>query len=298
MSYLGINPNTPLLNTSTETFSGNSAATQFTLNRAVASASDLDVMIGNVMQRPFADYSAGNVTLLFATAPATGTQNITVTYRGGALNSLDLTASVFNTGTEGQPSVYSLAGENTGIYWPSSTSLGVTVSSANRLVVNGNATSVSSTTGAIVVSGGAGIGGNINTTGNIVTTNTTESTSVFTGALKVGGGAGIVGNLNIGGDITCVGDFTVNGTFTTTGTDSLEVNDPFVFLANANPGDTYDSGIISQYYDGTNTRYTGYFRDITDNKYKLFGNLLTQPTTTVDTGNASFQLQDLVLANV
>jgi len=298
MSYLGIDPNTPLLNTSTQTFSGNAAATQFTLNRAVASASDLDVMIGNVMQRPFTDYTAGNVTLLFTSPPASGTQNITVTYRGGALNSLDLTASVFNAGTEGNPSVYSLAGENTGIYWPSSTSVGVTISGANRTIFNANATSVSSTTGALVVQGGAGIGGNLNTSGNISTTSITESTSVYTGALKIGGGAGIVGNLNVGGDITCVGDFTVNGTFTTTGTDSLEVNDPFIFLANANPGDTYDSGVISQYFDGTNTRYTGYFRDITDNKYKLFGNLLPKPGTTVDTGNASFQLQDLVLANV
>jgi filamentous hemagglutinin len=78
----------------------------------------------------------------------------------------------------------------------------------------------------------------------------------------------------------------------------LDVTDPFVFLANANPGDTYDTGIISQFYDGVANRYTGYFRDITDNKYKLFGNLLVKPTTTVDTGNASFQYQDLVLANL
>jgi hypothetical protein len=95
-----------------------------------------------------------------------------------------------------------------------------------------------------------------------------------------------------------VGDFTVNGTFTTTGTDSLEVNDPFIFLANANPGDTYDTGVISQFYDGAANRYTGLFRDITDNKYKLFGNLIVKPTTTVDTGNASFTLNDLVLSNV
>jgi hypothetical protein len=61
MAYLGLQPNTPLLNTSTQTFSGNSVATQFTLARSVASASDLDVMIGSTLQRPFADYLAGNV---------------------------------------------------------------------------------------------------------------------------------------------------------------------------------------------------------------------------------------------
>jgi hypothetical protein len=78
----------------------------------------------------------------------------------------------------------------------------------------------------------------------------------------------------------------------------LEVNDPFIFLANANPGDTYDSGVITQYFDGANTRYSGYFRDITDGRYKLFGNLLTKPTTVVDTGAASFAYNDLILANL
>jgi hypothetical protein len=69
-------------------------------------------------------------------------------------------------------------------------------------------------------------------------------------------------------------------------------------LAENNPGDTYDSGVISQYYDGANLRYTGYFRDITDAKYKLFTNLLTEPTTTVDTTDPSFEYTDLILANL
>jgi hypothetical protein len=51
-------------------------------------------------------------------------------------------------------------------------------------------------------------------------------------------------------------------------------------------------------YDGANLRYTGYFRDITDAKYKLFTNLLTEPTTTVDTTDPSFQYTDLILANL
>jgi hypothetical protein len=298
MAYLGLQPNTPLLNTSTQTFSGNSVATQFTLARSVASASDLDVMIGSTLQRPFTDYLAGNVSLQFISAPTTGTNNITVTYRGGALNSLDLTASTFNAGTVAAPSVVSLAANNTGIYWANASSISVTVSGTNRATFLANATSISTDTGALVVDGGAGIDGNVNVSGRVAIVDSTESTSVSTGSFKTAGGAGIVGNLNVGGDITCVGDFTVNGTFTTTGTDSLAVTDPFIFLANNNPGDTYDSGVITQFYDGANIRYSGYFRDITDAKYKLFTNLLTQPTTTVDTTDPSFQYTDLILANV
>ena len=256
MSYIGLDPNQQLLNTSTQTFSGNSVALQFTLGRAVASASDLDVMIGQTLQRPFSDYTAGNTTLLFNSAPATGTQNITVTYKAGALNTLNLSDTVFPSGTESDPAVYSLAATNTGIYWANATLMGITVAGVNSAVFSGDPVSTSTTTGAVQINGGAGIAGNLYAGGNVRVTDTTESTSVSTGALRVFGGAGIAGNLNIGGDITCVGDFTVNGTFTTTGTDSLEVNDPFVFLANANPGDTYDSGIISQYFDGTDTLYT------------------------------------------
>jgi hypothetical protein len=298
MAYLGLQPNTPLLNTSTQTFSGNSVATQFTLARSVASASDLDVMIGSTLQRPFADYLAGNVSLQFISAPATGTNNITVTYRAGALNSLDLTVNTFNAGTVAAPGVVSLAANNTGIYWANASSISVTVSGTNRATFLANATSISTDTGALVVDGGAGIDGNVNISGRVAIVDTTESTSVSTGSFKTAGGAGVVGNLNVGGDITCVGDFTVNGTFTTTGTDSLAVTDPFIFLANNNPGDTYDTGVVAQYFDGANNRYTGYFRDITDAKYKLFTNLLTQPTTTVDTTDPSFEYTDLILANL
>jgi len=236
--------------------------------------------------------------LLFQSPPASGTNNITVTYRAGALNSLNLTANAFGAGTVGAPSVYSVAANNSGFYWSNATSVVTTVAGTARLVVSGNANSTSNTTGAVQVIGGIGATGNINTSGIVTITNTTNSANIGTGALVVGGSIGIAGNATIGQNITCVGNFTVNGTFTTTGTDSLDVTDPFVFLANSNPGDTYDTGIVSQFYDGVANRYTGYFRDITDNRYKLFGNLLTKPTTTVDTGDASFRYQDLVLANL
>lgn len=298
MSYIGLNPQQQLLNTSTEFFSGDGSTVQFFLARSVASASDLDVMIGNVAQRPFVDYTAQNVSLQFTSAPAAASNNITVTFRAGALNSLDLTANAFGAGTVGEPAVYSVAANNTGLYWPNATTMTVTVAGANRVQFSSNVSSTSNTTGALTVAGGAGIAGNINTSGLVSLSNTTNSSNINSGALTVAGGAGIVGNLNIGGDITCVGDFTVNGTFTTTGTDALVVEDPFIFLANANPGDSFDTGVVSQYYDGVNNRYTGYFRDITDGKYRLFGNLLTKPTTVVDTADASFKLDDLLLANL
>jgi hypothetical protein len=299
MSYIGLNPQQTLLNTSTQFFSGNSVATQFNLNRSIASASDLDVIVGNVLKVPFTDYIAGNVVLIFATPPASGSDNIAVTYRAGALNSLDLiSANAFGAGTVGAPSVYSVAANNSGLYWSDAQTVIVTTAGANRATFSANIETTSSTTGALRVTGGAGITGNLHTNGQVVVGSTSTSTSITTGALLVAGGVGVVGNINVGGGLTCVGDFVVNGNFTTTGVDSLAVADPFIFLAANNPGDTFDTGIVAQYYDGSNTRYNGLFRDVTDAKYKLFTNLLTAPTTVVDTTDPSFQLTDLVLANV
>ena len=299
MSYIGLNPQQTLLNTSTQFFSGNSVATQFNLNRSVASASDLDVIVGNVLKVPFTDYIAGNVVLIFTTPPASGSDNIAVTYRAGALNSLDLiSANAFGAGTVGAPSVYSVAANNSGLYWSDAQTVIVTTAGANRATFSANIETTSSTTGALRVTGGAGITGNLHTDGQVVVGSTSTSTSITTGALLVAGGVGVVGNINVGGGLTCVGDFVVNGNFTTTGVDSLAVADPFIFLAANNPGDTFDTGIVAQYYDGSNTRYNGLFRDVTDAKYKLFTNLLTAPTTVVDTTDPSFQLTDLVLANV
>jgi hypothetical protein len=63
------------------------------------------------------------------------------------------------------------------------------------------AISTSTSTGGLVVSGGAGIGGNLNVGGIIETFSTAVSTSTTTGALQVIGGAGIVGNVYVGGNI-------------------------------------------------------------------------------------------------
>ena len=73
--------------------------------------------------------------------------------------------------------------------------LGAGTGSSN-VVINSSTTSVSSTTGALVVTGGAGIGGEVRVGSSTTSTGTTS------GALVVTGGAGIGGNLNLGGNLT------------------------------------------------------------------------------------------------
>ena len=66
---------------------------------------------------------------------------------------------------------------------------------------NGALNSSSTSTGALVVSGGLGITGNANIGGTVRITNTTASTSSSTGALVISGGVGISGTLNVGVDL-------------------------------------------------------------------------------------------------
>lgn len=66
--------------------------------------------------------------------------------------------------------------------------------------ITATTTSSSITTGALVVSGGVGIGANLYVGGNVRFVNTVESASVGTGAAVVSGGASIGANLYVGGN--------------------------------------------------------------------------------------------------
>ena len=101
---------------------------------------------------------------------------------------------------------------NTTINTPISPPTGTWITLNNFLQITSNTVSTTTTNGAFIVTGGAGIGGNINigsalnVTGgatigtNVIINGTTESTSTNTGTLTVSGGMGVAGNTNIGGN--------------------------------------------------------------------------------------------------
>jgi hypothetical protein len=294
MAYIGLQPQTKVLATSTQKLNGTGGDFEYALNRAVSKAADLRVFVGNVALRPEIDYTASGTQLLFTSQPAAGTDNININYVAGALTALTLTASSYPQGTTVNPSIRYSDGTSTGIWFPSTTSVGITTSGNTRVTVIDSPTATSTTSGALRVTGGVGVTGALYVGDSVRFTSTTESTTSADGALVVSGGVGVAKSLNVQGSLNVSGDFTVAGAFTTTSADSLVLNDPFLFLANANPGDALDTGIVSSYNDGIQ-RFTGLFRDITDGKYKLFDNLDVSPTTVVDTGDTSFQFSDLKL---
>ena len=84
MAYLGPPPSQKLATPTSQYFSGNGSTTAFTLNRPVNVAEDLNVFVNNVPQEPGSgkSYTATGTTLTFDAAPASGTNNIYVVYRG------------------------------------------------------------------------------------------------------------------------------------------------------------------------------------------------------------------------
>lgn len=82
-------------------------------------------------------------------------------------------------------------------------------------------------------------------------------------------------------DATFTGNLTVSGTLTTVDTVNLTIKDPLIRLANNNTTDSVDIGFFGEYLD-TTQKYTAFFRDQTDGKFKIYTGLSNLPDTTVD----------------
>jgi len=301
MSYVGLKPVQQTLSTATQYFSGTGSTLQFSLQQGISQASDIIVQVGNTLQIPGVSYTAAGTTLTFTSgnAPTAGTNNVSVTFIAGSLNTVYLSANAFPVGTTTAPSLYSTAAASTGIYWPSTNSLAFTLAGNTRVTMSdsGQGVSSSSTTGALVVNGGVGISGSQYVAGTLHVTNSTDSSGSATGAVILAGGMGVAKSLNVGGSMIISGGLTVAGAFNTTSTNSLVVNTPFLFLANTNVSDSVDQGFVGTYNDGTTQRYTGLYRAQSDKRYRLFANLVTQPGTLVTTNDGSYVYADLWIGN-
>jgi len=120
-----------------------------------------------------------------------------------------------------------------------------------------------------------------------------------TGTILVDDGSGnvsISGNLTANNNLTVTGDLTVNGTTTTVNTATLSVEDPLISLANGNNStDSVDIGFYGLYdTTGSQDLYAGFFRDASDDKFKLFKSLQTEPTSTVNTSGTGYTTATLV----
>jgi len=177
--------------------------------------------------------------------------------------------------------------ESTGIIVSDSNDIsGITTLNASGVITLTNATVANGvTSGALLVTGGVGIGANLDvgttlevagtselngavsmtstlnvtdasTLGSTLKINSTinSTSSTGNGALIVSGGAIIGKNLIIGGNLI------VEGNTTTINSTTTSIIDPMFKLASGNPADTYDFGIYGEYSVGGSSRYSGLHR--------------------------------------
>lgn len=89
-------------------------------------------------------------------------------------------------------------------------------------------------------------------------------------------------------NLTVTGNLTVNGTTTTVNATNLELTDSIIYLGSQNVGNSMDLGIVGHFTSG-NYQHTGFVRDASDGKWKLFSNVSTEPSNqTLDFTSATY----------
>lgn len=99
-------------------------------------------------------------------------------------------------------------------------------------------------------------------------------------------------NQTIDSNVLVTGNLTVQGTQFVTNTVTLNVADPLIYLASNNySGDILDIGFAGNYYDGTNERHAGFFRNAGDKEFYIFDNYLPELSSNneIDVANSSFR---------
>ena len=139
---------------------------------------------------------------------------------------------------------------------------------------------------------GLSLTGNLTSTANIYANSFTIGASLLTGTITTNSqpnitAVGTLGNLSITNNLTVGGNFTVTGNLVYANVSDLVVNDPLIYLASNNVGDTDDIGLVANWDDGV-YQHGGMARDHTDGTWKFFSNVVAEPTTTIDWANAVY----------
>ena len=108
-------------------------------------------------------------------------------------------------------------------------------------------------------------------------------------------GAVFTGDVEVETNLVVDGNLTVNGTEFLASATSIVIEDNIVQLSHSNPANTVDLGLVVAYNDGA-AKHAGIVRDVSDNTWKLFQGVTTEPATTVDFAEGS--LDNLALNNV
>lgn len=136
------------------------------------------------------------------------------------------------------------------------------------------------------------IASGVNQTGILTTANVAEVTNLYYTDERVQSnvvayltGSGVK---NVSGNLNITGNLNVAGAITTFSSNVVEIQDPMIYLATNNPGDINDIGFVAHFVN-PGYQHTGFVRDASDGVWKLFANVLSEPSNnTLDFTNATY----------
>lgn len=103
------------------------------------------------------------------------------------------------------------------------------------------------------------------------------------------------GSIEVDGNFTVDGNFIVNGSNVLVSATQIQIEDSLLQIAHENAGNSVDLGIVVGYNDGS-AKHAGFVRDVSENEWKLFRGVTTEPSTTVDFTQGT--LDNLEMANL
>ena len=208
-------------------------------------------------------------------------------YANTGINNADSASAYANTGINNAISASLYA--NTGIANAVSASL-----YANTGINNAASASAYANTGinnAISASDYANTGINNAASASLyANTKVSKSGDTITGPIIIsdtGSGAlQVAGTVTISQDLNVSGNIFLGGSATTISSNNTVISDPLIYLADGNIANTADIGIVGNVTNG-HYYHTGLVRDHLDGTWKFFSNVTSEPTTTVNFGEAN-----------
>ena len=243
--HLVVDSNKDLTGMGNLTSTGTISATTLTGTLSTASQPNVTTLAG------VTSIGASSSTTLTGTLQTASQPNVTTLAGVTSIGASSATTLTGTLQTASQPNVTSMSGL-TSVGTLSSLALsggisGATTINSSGIITNTNTTdSTSSTTGALVLSGGIGI----NDTSD-------ASSSTNGGSLTTAGGAAIAKKLFVGSDLTVGGNLTISGVTTTINSTTTTITDNTVLLNSGPAGTGYDSGVLTQRYQIDNSAGTG-----------------------------------------
>ena len=115
-------------------------------------------------------------------------------------------------------------------------------------------------------------------------------------ALPLTGGT-VSGNVTFSQDVIITGNLYLGGNTTTISTNNITLNDSLIYLADANPANTVDIGIVGHFVQGK-YQHTGVVRNHLNGNWVFFSNVSTEPTTVVNFAEANLVYDSITTGGV